>query len=44
MLVRLQKRLDKQEAEVARECEKAALERDASTRVHNQLLSRIEVL
>jgi len=29
---------------VAREREKAALERDADARVHNQLLTQIEVL
>jgi len=38
MLTRLLKRLDEQEAEGAHEREKAALERDAATRVHNQLL------
>jgi len=33
MLVPLQKRLDEQEAEAAREREKSTLERDAATRV-----------
>jgi len=42
MLAHLQKRLDKQEMEAAREREKAALERDAATRVHNQLLQRAQ--
>ena len=44
MLARLQKRLDAQEPEGACECEKVAIERDATTCVHNQLLAQIETL
>ena len=44
MLARLQKCLDGQEAKVAREHEKTALERDDPTRIHNQFLTQIKVL
>ena len=44
MLTLLQKQLNEQEAEVIREREKASLERDTDTRVHNQLLTQIEIL
>ena len=43
-LAQLQKRLDEQEAEAAHEREKSVLERDAATRVQNQLLTQVEVL
>ena len=44
MLTRRQKRLDEQEKEVIREHKKVALKRDVDTRVHNQLLTQIEIL
>jgi len=44
ILTGMQKWIDAQEVEVAREHEKAALERDVVTRVHDQLLTQIEAL
>jgi len=44
MLAQLQKRLEEQEVKATRKCEKSVLERDASIRVQNQLLTQVEVL
>ena len=43
-VAQLQKWLDEQEEEVAREFKKSALERDVATRVQNQLLTQVEIL
>jgi len=40
MLTHLQKQLDEQEAEAIHRREKAALDRDAATHGHNQLLEK----
>jgi len=44
MFADLQKQLEKQRAETVRGCEQAALERDTTTSVQNQLLTLIEIL
>ena len=44
MLASLQKQMEEQRAKANREREKAALERDATACVHNQLITQIEIL